>query len=102
MSFIVASSKADFQQYIRQRVKELAEPGEQEALALFAEEYFGVTSLEDLGSRHERALIDGLLCAWRMMQQYGNAGVELPGRFRGGCLPGYGPRVSPTTAGADL
>ncbi|SFQ68454.1 glutamate dehydrogenase [Halopseudomonas formosensis] len=102
MSFIVASSKADFQQYIRQRVKELAEPGEQEALALFAEEYFGVTSLEDLGSRHERELIDGLLCAWRMMQQSGNADGELLARFRGGFPPGYSTRFSPATAVADL
>src|SRR5690554_2381641 len=102
MSFIVASSKADFREYIRRRVKELAEPGEQEALALFAEEYFGVTSLEDLGSGHERDLIDGLICAWRMMQQSGNADGELLARFRGGFPPGYSTRFSPATAVADL
>ena len=102
MSFIVASSKADFQQYIRQRVTELAEPGEQDALALFAEDYFGLSSSDSLQSEQESSLMDGLLSAWQRLRQEGTASSTLLEQFRGGFPPGYSTRFTSATALADL
>ena len=77
MSFIVASSKAEFQQAIRQRIQELVEPQEQDAIALFAEDFFGITTLAELRARQESDLLGSLLSGWRMLQQFDRADSKL-------------------------
>ncbi|WP_185268507.1 NAD-glutamate dehydrogenase [Halopseudomonas xiamenensis] len=77
MAFIVASSKQEFLQVIQQRLQELVEPREQEALTLFARDFFSITTLPELLSRQDSDLLGSLLSAWRMLQQFGDQGSKV-------------------------
>ncbi|MFA5677643.1 MAG: NAD-glutamate dehydrogenase [Pseudomonas sp.] len=77
MGSIVASSKAEFQQLLQQRLQELVAPEEQQAVALFAEDFFGITTLAELRTRQDSDLLGSLLSGWRLLQQFDRAGTRL-------------------------
>lgn len=77
MSFIVASSKAEFLQVIGQRLKELVEPKDQEAIAVFAGDFFGITTLDELLARKDDDLLGSLLSGWHMLQAFDRTGSTL-------------------------
>ncbi|PRB81350.1 NAD-glutamate dehydrogenase [Pseudomonas sp. MYb185] len=77
MAFIVASSKQEFLQVIQQRLQELVEPREQEAIAVFARDFFSITTLQELLSRHDTDLLGSVLSGWRMLQQFAGHGSKV-------------------------
>ncbi|MBD1587012.1 NAD-glutamate dehydrogenase [Pseudomonas typographi] len=70
MAFFTAASKADFQQQLRavlaQHVSEQALP----QIALFAEQFFGIISLDELTQRRLPDLAGCTLSAWRLLQRF--------------------------------
>lgn len=70
MAFFTAASKADFQHQLRavlaQHVSEQALPH----VALFADQFFGIISLDELTQRRLSDLAGCTLSAWRLLQRF--------------------------------
>ena len=77
MGFIVASSTAELLEIVRRRLKELVDPKDLDALALFSSEFFGIAPFEELVTRQQDDLAGSLLSAWRMLQQFDRKGAAL-------------------------
>src|SRR5690606_14955061 len=77
MGFIVASSKAELLQILRQRVKELVDPAESDGIGVLAGEFFGITPLEELQGRQQSELLGCLRSAWRLLQEFDRTGSKL-------------------------
>ncbi|MBO3276562.1 NAD-glutamate dehydrogenase [Pseudomonas schmalbachii] len=70
MAFFTAASKADFQQQLQaalaQHVSEKGLP----QVALFAEQFFGLISLDELTQRRLSDLVGCTLSSWRMLERF--------------------------------
>ncbi|MGA3798717.1 NAD-specific glutamate dehydrogenase [Pseudomonas fluorescens] len=73
MAFFTAASKADFQHQLQaalaQHISEQALP----QVALFAEQFFGIISLDELTQRRLSDLAGCTLSAWRMLERFDHA-----------------------------
>ncbi|MFJ2711107.1 NAD-glutamate dehydrogenase [Pseudomonas sp. NPDC087346] len=73
MAFFTAASKADFQHQLQaalaQHISEQALP----QVALFAEQFFGIISLEELTQRRLSDLAGCTLSAWRLLERFDHA-----------------------------
>ncbi|WP_416425848.1 NAD-glutamate dehydrogenase [Pseudomonas sp. App30] len=73
MAFFTAASKADFQQQLKaalaQHVSEQALP----QVALFADQFFGIISLDELTQRRLSDLAGCTLSAWRLLERFDHA-----------------------------
>ena len=70
MAFFTAASKADFQHQLQaalaQHISEQALP----QVALFAEQFFGIISLDELTQRRMSDLAGCTLSAWRLLERF--------------------------------
>src|SRR5450830_1831823 len=70
MAFFTAASKADFQHQLQaalaQHISEQALP----QVALFAEQFFGIISLDELTQRRLSDLAGCTLSAWRLLERF--------------------------------
>ncbi|UVE16451.1 NAD-glutamate dehydrogenase [Pseudomonas sp. LS44] len=70
MSFFTAASRVDFQQQLQtalaQHVSEQGLP----QMALFAEQFFGIVALDELGERRLSDLVGCTLSAWRLLERF--------------------------------
>lgn len=70
MAFFTAASKADFQHQLQaalaQHISEQALP----QVALFAEQFFGIISLDELTQRRMSDLAGCTLSAWRIIERF--------------------------------
>ncbi|WP_455923645.1 NAD-glutamate dehydrogenase [Pseudomonas putida] len=73
MAFFTAASKADFQQQLQtalaQHISEQALP----QVALFADQFFGIISLDELTQRRLSDLAGCTLSAWRLLERFDHA-----------------------------
>ena len=73
MAFFTAASKADFQHQLQaalaQHISEQALP----QVALFAEQFFGIISLDELTQRRLSDLAGCTLSAWRLLERFDHA-----------------------------
>ncbi|QKZ03749.1 NAD-glutamate dehydrogenase [Pseudomonas eucalypticola] len=73
MAFFTAASKADFQQQLKaalaQHISEQALP----QVALFAEQFFGIISMDELTQRRLSDLAGCTLSAWRLLERFDHA-----------------------------
>ncbi|HCN45845.1 MAG TPA: NAD-glutamate dehydrogenase, partial [Pseudomonas sp.] len=73
MAFFIAASKADFQHQLKaalaQHISEQALP----QVALFAEQFFGIISLDELTQRRLSDLVGCTLSAWRIIERFDHA-----------------------------
>jgi len=73
MAFFTAASKADFQHQLKaalaQHISEQALP----QVALFAEQFFGIISLDELTQRRLSDLVGCTLSAWRIIERFDHA-----------------------------
>ncbi len=85
MAFFTAASKADFQHQLQaalaQHISEQALP----QVALFAEQFFGIISLDELTQRRLSDLAGCTLSAWRLLERFDHTatpGAGLQPRLR--------------------
>ncbi|MDF9894560.1 UNVERIFIED_ORG: NAD-specific glutamate dehydrogenase [Pseudomonas vranovensis] len=85
MAFFTAASKADFQHQLQaalaQHISEQALP----QVALFAEQFFGIISLDELTQRRMSDLAGCTLSAWRIIERFDHtpaSGSRLQPRLR--------------------
>ncbi|WP_407311222.1 NAD-glutamate dehydrogenase [Pseudomonas sp. nanlin1] len=73
MAFFTAASKADFQHQLQSALAQhIGEQGLPQ-VALFAEQFFGIISLDELTQRRLSDLVGCTLSAWRLMQRFEHA-----------------------------
>ena len=70
MAFIVASDRNEFLQIIQQRLQELVEPAERTDIALFAEYFFSIATLDELLARQDTDLLGSVLSGWHLLQKF--------------------------------
>ena len=84
MAFFTAASKADFQHQLQaalaQHISEQALP----QVALFAEQFFGIISLDELTQRRLSDLAGCTLSAWRIIERFYRLYPTLITRFYAG------------------
>ena len=98
MAFFTAASKADFQHQLQaalaQHISEQALP----QVALFAEQFFGIISLDELTQRRLSDLAGCTLSAWRLLERFDD---RLAGILDGGHRVGNQERTEGRTANDD-
>ncbi len=70
MAFFTAASKADFQHQLQVALAQHVSEQALSQVALFAEQYFGITALEELTQRRLSDLVGCTLSAWRLLERF--------------------------------
>ncbi len=70
MAFFTAASKADFQHQLQAALAQHVSEQALSQVALFAEQYFGITALEELTQRRLSDLVGCTLSAWRLLERF--------------------------------
>ncbi len=77
MAFFTAASKSDFQQQLQAALAPHVSEKVLPQLALFAEKFFGIVSLDELTQRRLSDLVGSTLSAWRLLQRFDPAQPEV-------------------------
>ncbi|HSX69639.1 MAG TPA: hypothetical protein VLF16_01805, partial [Pseudomonas sp.] len=70
MAFFTAASKADFQQQLRAALAQHVGDEALPQVALFAEQFFGIVSLDELTQRRLGDLAGSTLSSWRLLERF--------------------------------
>lgn len=70
MAFIMASNRIEFLTLLQTRLRELVEPGEQDTLIRFSDQFFGIVPLKELLARHDTDLLGCTLSYWRFFSRF--------------------------------
>ena len=73
MAFFTAASKADFQQQLQSALAQHISDQALPQVALFADQFFGIISLDELTQRRLSDLAGCTLSAWRLLERFDHA-----------------------------
>jgi len=77
MALILASSKQELLDILTDRLQSLVESGDEQDIARFTRQFFGIVPLEELLARHDSDLLGCMLSFWRFMQNRTGSGEKL-------------------------